>query len=156
MSSWLYQFWFYAFKTAKYWGRGPQNWTAEILRFDKYEGRGIAPSPNTPGHDVDTPGSAPTPGDLYMGDVDGFDMADTPSDLCRWSIHIRNKEFDGHDFSDDKEEHMDIDDDRSYRRWRVRGPGSDFTKKLRIALRSNDFSNISADVLPAAVPQVLR
>jgi hypothetical protein len=156
LSSWLYQFWLYAFKTAKYWGRGPQNWTAGILHFDKYEGRGVAPSPNTPGHDASTPGSALTPGDLYMGDVDGFEMADTPSDLCRWSIHIRNQDFDGRALPEDEEEYVDIDDDRSYRGWRTRGWRPDFIDKMRIALRSNDFSNISADKLPAAIPQVLR
>jgi hypothetical protein len=158
MSSWLYQFWFYAFKTAKYWGRGPQNWTADILRFDKYEGRGLAPSPNTPGHDVSTPASAPTPGDLYMGDVDGFEMADTPTDLCRWSIHIRNKDFDGRTLPEDEEEeeYEDVDDDKTYRRWHARSLRPDFIKKMRTALRSNDFSDISADKLPAAVPQVLR
>jgi hypothetical protein len=91
-----------------------------------------------------------------MGDVDGFEMADTPSDLCRWSIHIRNKDFDGHALPEDGREYVDIDDDRSYRTWRTRGWRPDFINKMRIALRSNDFSNISADKLPAAVPQVLQ
>jgi hypothetical protein len=91
-----------------------------------------------------------------MGDVDGFEMADTPSDLCRWSIHIRNKDFDGHALPEDGKEYVDIDDDRSYRTWRTRGWRPDFINKMRIALRSNDFSNISADKLPAAVPQVLQ
>lgn len=155
-SSWLYQFWLYAFKTAKYWGRGPQNWTADILRFDKYEGRGIVPSPNTPGHDVSTPGSAPTPGDLYMGDVDGFEMADTPTDLCRWSIHIRNRDFDGHTLPEVEEEYEDVDNEKTYKRWCARSLRPDFVEKMRTALRSNDFSNIGAEKLPAAIPQVLR
>lgn len=33
MFSWLYQFWFFSFITAKHWGRDPRDWTAETLNF---------------------------------------------------------------------------------------------------------------------------
>lgn len=33
MTTWLYQFQFFAFKTAKFWGRGPRDWDAENLGF---------------------------------------------------------------------------------------------------------------------------
>ena len=30
MSTWLYQFWFFPFKTVKHWGRGPRGWTESL------------------------------------------------------------------------------------------------------------------------------
>jgi hypothetical protein len=36
MSDWLYQYWFFCFKTAKHWGKGPTAWTVELLDFEGF------------------------------------------------------------------------------------------------------------------------
>src|SRR4030095_8281620 len=48
MSTWLYQFWFFSFKTAKYWNRGPRFWNADRLRFMDHQLINLPSLPATP------------------------------------------------------------------------------------------------------------
>ena len=61
MSTWMYQVWLFSFKTAKNWGRGPQNWTADILGLGVYQQRTTISNslPSTPSGSVATPASQP-------------------------------------------------------------------------------------------------
>jgi hypothetical protein len=67
MSIWLYQFWFFAFKTAKDWGYFPLDLSADDLGFQKNQelGYSVALSANS------------TP-----------DGIKSPSNICHWSEHI--------------------------------------------------------------------
>jgi hypothetical protein len=47
--TWLYQFWLFSFQTAKNWGYGPRNWTADLLRFEDYHELVSGVSPDTHG-----------------------------------------------------------------------------------------------------------
>src|SRR2546421_1759476 len=81
MSTWLYQFWLFSFRTAKYWGRGPRNWTANSLGFSTHHELASIPSPNTPSMIAHSPEDAMD----YQGTMKPIPK---PSSLCRWSIHM--------------------------------------------------------------------
>ena len=92
MSTWLYQFWLFSFKTAKYWGKGPRNWTADLLDQDKYLEKLSISSPNTPGTNVASPSYYAIP---RSHTSDGFMTADaeTPNPFCKWGIHLYDLEY---------------------------------------------------------------
>lgn len=76
LSTWFYQYWYFAFVTAQEWGRGPLHWTAELLDFANY---GTVRSPsltNTPHNN----GSSGTPGVRHA--------VPRPPSTCHWSIHV--------------------------------------------------------------------
>src|SRR6266498_829659 len=88
MSTWLYHFWLFSFKTAKHWGKGPQNWTADLLDLDKYLEKLSISSPNTPEANIASPGHYTTPRSDTSGGLMTVD-AETPTSLCKWGIHLR-------------------------------------------------------------------
>ncbi|KIW93792.1 uncharacterized protein Z519_05107 [Cladophialophora bantiana CBS 173.52] len=55
MSSWLYQFWLFAFATSKHWGQEPRTWARHNLDFDTYEGLCSSPSAASPTLFIDSP-----------------------------------------------------------------------------------------------------
>jgi hypothetical protein len=106
LTTYLYQFWLFAFKTAKYWGYGPPDWTAELLESDRFKDNELATrsSPNTPRSNFGTPASAATPrSEAIIGSFSSINSH--PSPLCKWSIHaaIRNP-FEGQDSQDHEPE----------------------------------------------------
>ncbi|KUJ16630.1 uncharacterized protein LY89DRAFT_88512 [Mollisia scopiformis] len=61
---WLRQYWTFAFRTAKHWGRGPREWTADTLGFH-----------------------AQPQLSLERSHVQA-DQQQQPSQCCRWSVHL--------------------------------------------------------------------
>ncbi|OQV06695.1 hypothetical protein CLAIMM_11235 [Cladophialophora immunda] len=138
MSTWLYQFWMFAFMTSKHWGKGPRDWTSYTLEFDVYKRLGQHPSPASPALIASSP--------VEVNAHEDNPEIRMPSQLCRWSIHIGEEQ--SYDW-------VDADD----------GPGNEhpqareqppLEERLQNALENNDFSNIGTERLPLAISQIVR
>jgi hypothetical protein len=150
MSTWLYQFWLFSFKTAKYWGKGPRNWTADLLDLDKHLERLSISSPNTPGPNIASPGQRTTPRSHASDGTSAHE--EMPTFLCQWGIHLRGFKYEAIP-SPPPEEDMLRD---KWADWLDSWKDRSFTEKLRDGLECNNFSNFDADGLPVALPKVLR
>ncbi len=155
----MYQYWFFAFKSAKHWGRGPQDWTADILGFDDYHQRTTISisSPNTPAADLGTPASQSTPQMDEMIDLTLLSVVKTPSSLCRWGIHysdIGYTIFPSPPHSSTW--NLSRNDEESRLRWPASHKSEEYTNKLCASLESNNFSNVKIDDLPIAVDHIAK
>lgn len=81
----------------------------------------------------------------------------TPSALCRWSIHFRDIPYEGIPSPPrSPTENFNLDDEENWPTW-PRSINSDgYTEKLCENLESNDFSCVKVGDLPIAVDQVAR
>ena len=153
----MYQFWLFSYKTAKHWGRGPRDWTADILGFDTYHQRTTisVSSPSTPGAGVGTPASRFTPGVEETANLNTGNATRGPSSLCRWSIHYKRIPYERLPSPPrSPPEAMNPLDEENWPKWSVSGGPIDFTEKLCDNLESNNFSNIEVDQMPVAVDQI--
>ena len=153
MSVWLYQFWFFSFRSAKNWGRGPRNWTADLLGFENFQETISSMSPNTHGL-IDTPDSTVhSPRNIALSDVTPAYLP--PSPLCRWAIHIRYPQYDPLP-EPLVEATYNPYDESTWRAWAGSYEGPSFDETLSNSLESNDFSSLRASDLPVAVPYIAR
>ena len=159
MSTWMYQYWLFAFKTAKHWGRGPQDWTAGLLGFDDYHQRTMISisSPNTPGAIAGTPASQQTPRNDEITDPALVSAVNMPSSLCRWSIHYAQPYYESVPSPPRSPSgNFNPNDEESWPLWPGSRDSKDFTEKLSDSLETNNFSNVRPDDLPIAVDHVAR
>jgi hypothetical protein len=145
MSDWLYQYWFFSFKTAKNWGRGPPAWTAELLDFARYHPHSHGSLPGTPQGLIPRSGDEPA----------HYPM---PTNLCRWFIHVPRTDYE--DIPEEEVSHDQIDqdpnDESTWLPWPKNWQETPLPTRLRDALEHNDFSSISTTTLPVAIPQIAR
>ncbi|MCJ1314234.1 hypothetical protein MMC25_007914 [Agyrium rufum] len=160
LSTWLYQFWLFAFKSAKHWGPKHQTWTAKDLGFDRQRSQSSVSHPGTPrgieqswvhaGNDRETHvnhiGNDHEAHTRYTGKRIEAHVDCKPSSLCNWSIHIELNDENIVPHSD-----LDIDEDQDEL---SRNPTIQET--LVQGLQSNSFSNINADHMPLAIQSVAR
>ncbi|CAN9243276.1 unnamed protein product [Alternaria sp. RS040] len=145
LSDWLYQYWFFCFKTAKHWGKGPRIWTAELLNFNQYLSTARPSLPGSP-QDMTHPSAQhnndePTP----------------PSDLCRWYIHVYDEDYveiPEESFEPAVFAQPDSSDERTWTPWSPNEQQVSLQAHLRDALEHNDFSPTPAANLPVAIPQI--
>ena len=139
---WMYQFWLFSFKTAKYWGRDPSDWTAEMLGFENYHQRTTISFslPSTPAMIGSTPPNHLSPGAYVLSESAEDSISQKPSPLCRWSIHYETPCYETIPSPPGSPQ-------RPY-------DSTAFTKKLSDNLQTNDFSNIATDDIPIAVDQI--
>ena len=159
LSTWMYQYWLFAFKTAKHWGRGPQNWTASILGFDDYCQRTtvLISLPHTPAASIGTPTSQPTPRRDEMIDLAPTGAEKMPPSLCRWSIHCQVINYERLPSPPHSPtEGLNPNDEESWPRWPSSATLREYPEKLNDSLESNDFSNVKLDDLPIAVDHIAR
>ncbi len=157
MSTWMYQFWYFSFKTAKHWGRGPQDWTAGMLGFDDYHQQKTisGSSPNTPGMSVGTPATHFSSSGREMSGFLSGNGTQTPSSLCRWSIHCKTPSYKRIPSPPSSPPpNLDLDNEQAWPQWSGPQDSDTFTKKLSDNLASNDFSNVKLDNLPVATNQI--
>ncbi len=88
LTTYLYQFWLFSFTTAKYWGYGPTDWTANRLEFDRYKDtdRGAHSSADKPMTNAETPLSSATPS-IEDNDLNREQLTESPPSACRWTIN---------------------------------------------------------------------
>ena len=156
MSNWLFQFWYFAFKSAKHWGRGPYTWSASELRFPAQQY--FSPSPTlAPSPSSDRSRSPPRDRHVRRHTRVPLPM---PPPLCRWSVHCHEDlvtyEQDSHHEGPDLEdrEGEDADDESTWRDWPAEKREQAYHERLFEGIVANDFSNIDGSDLPIALPQV--
>jgi hypothetical protein len=147
MSDWLYQYWFFSFKTAKHWGKGPTSWTAELLNFDRFSSHNQRSLPGTPRERV-------------RNDSENTEPPLTPTDLCRWFIHVRADwpyydEIPGEENVQHSRD-QNPDDEATWRPWLEDQQLPQLATRLRNALEHNDFSPTPTSSLPVAIPVIAR
>ena len=155
----MYQYWLFAFKTAKHWGRGPQDWTASILGFDDDSRRAtvLISSPKTPAANTITPAFQPTPRNAGFFDPTFINAENVPSALCRWSIHYLDMDYERIPSPPRSlTENFNLDDEENWPRWPSSTDSEGYTEKLSENLESNDFSSVKVGDLPIAVDHIAR
>lgn len=150
MATWLYQFWLFAYKTARHWGKGPRNWTKGLLELDRFLEHLSISAPGTPSSTGASPPAMRTGAAASSWLMDGR----TPSILCNWSVHVPSLHYE----RTETPELDDSDDDDSgqWKDWPKSHLRESFVEKLRNALRNNQFSNIDENNLPVALPRLLQ
>ena len=145
--TWLNQFWLFGFQTAKNWGRGPRDWTATELGFSQYQESASLSLPNTPRI------NAESPRELIHGEKYGK-LESQPSQLCRWSIHVEDEEYE--EVLSPQFEHGfgGVQDDNTWKEWPQSWLNQPFEEKIISALQSNTFSSLTVDELPFSAAQV--
>ncbi|KAL6712976.1 hypothetical protein ACLMJK_009531 [Lecanora helva] len=158
LSTWMYQFWFFCFKTAKHWGRGPHDWTADLLNFNKFIQQNLISysSPAAPGQDANIPTSGSSPIGFYMPDSMNRTAIQEPSQLCRWSIHYKPPKYESIPSPPLQSETFDLDDETNWPAWSDSQDSDEYVGKLSKNLETNDFSTIGAKDLPIATNQVVK
>ena len=155
----MYQFWLFSFKTAKHWGRGPQDWTATMLGFDSHPQRDMIPvsSPKTPVSNLGTPAAALSPMEDLIGHVQDSSAKKSPSNLCKWSIHAKEVSYE-HISSPPPAttDHIDLEDEQAWPRWPPSEISRTITERLRDGLENNSFSDVRQADLPIAVDQITK
>jgi hypothetical protein len=147
-STWLYQYWQFAFHTAKYWGKGPKNWTKELLGLDRHmEKLSISAAP-TPGMLDPSPGRVSTPASTWL--MDGL----TPSILCHWGVHVPYLYYEPIITRDSDE--LDDDPCLNMKAWPRSWMKASFTERLFGGLRSNRFTDMDEDTLAIAIPRLIQ
>ena len=155
----MYQYWFFAFKTAKHWGRGPRDWHADILGFHNQVTQpafSMSPPDYSSTH-VTSPISHSSSGNHELTKL-GPDLTVTrPSDLCRWSIHYRTPAYQELPSPPIFEpENIDMDDESRWPIWSDSHSAEQYVEKLSDNIEHNSFSNIHRDDLPLAMNQIVK
>jgi hypothetical protein len=150
-STWLYQFWYYSFKTAKHWGRGPATWTSsnlwpeDLSRFSpSYPSRSPTPSQvyNTPS----TAAQAPNANKRLAVPIP------EPTALCQWSIYIYQTV--GVD-SPEEDNHFQVPNETGGE-WHPVMFNTPFEQKLQQSLETNSFSAVDRAILPVSAMDIAK
>ena len=147
MSTWLYHFWFFAFKTAKHWGHGPLKWDAELLAFDRYQAR--------------IPlliSSSPLTGTRFARRK--VNLPSLRHSLCHYTIHC---DLDAVFRVDEDDILIPLAfetpvtvDEQSWRAWSDACAEAPLQERLLEGLKQNEFSTTTAEMLPIDVPEMIR
>ncbi|OHE95975.1 hypothetical protein CORC01_08668 [Colletotrichum orchidophilum] len=144
ISDWLHDYWMHSFVTAKFWGVGPQEWTARLIS-EVTLGSAATGTPQT----LQSPlawASAPSPRELLLTE------APQPTNLCHWVIHS----VDGVVYEDaespprEEQARFDLDDQSSWTEWPVSAGDRSYQSSMQEAFTHNRFSTIAPDDVPIA------
>ncbi|KAE9370227.1 hypothetical protein N431DRAFT_468295 [Stipitochalara longipes BDJ] len=144
---WLNQFWLFGFQTARNWGRGPRDWTAANLRFSQDRGSAALSLPSTP----EMIAQSPRVLNLNDGRVN---LVKRPTQLCRWSIHVRHEPYEDIPSPQAEYEHGDPENEDSWKEWPQSWIDHPFEEKIVSALQNNNFSSLPVGELPFSAAQV--
>jgi len=79
-----------------------------------------------------------------------------PSNLCRWSIHVREIDYDRVDSPRPAEDPVDPEDESSWKPWARGQTILEFAERLQENLESNEFSTVEARELPVSSGHIAR
>ncbi|KAH8786356.1 hypothetical protein F5882DRAFT_497061 [Hyaloscypha sp. PMI_1271] len=145
--TWLNQFWLFGFQTAKNWGRGPRDWTADTLGFNNHRGSGTLSLPSTPGLNAESPRASD------RGEK-GAKVGIKPSQLCRWSIHVPEEVYEEVPSPPGDDEYDDGQNENSWKEWPQSWVNHPIEEKIVDALQTNSFSSLSVGELPFSAAKV--
>ncbi|KAG8156959.1 hypothetical protein KVR01_013181 [Diaporthe batatas] len=137
-ANWLHDFRMFSFVTAKYWGKGPKDWTSSLINAKT---RALPPRYASQSRLLDAVQSPSVAGDVF----------DPPTQLCNWSIHYVERmdyeEIPSQSVSGDDDSVQDIEDESTWKDWD--SPDErDLTATMTAGLRSNTFTKYQIDQLP--------
>ncbi|KAK6080899.1 hypothetical protein SCUP234_04997 [Seiridium cupressi] len=152
-TTWLHQFWLFAFSTAKYWGRGPTHWNADLLAFMEFPDTVTLPhTPSAESGISPQPWVSSSPGSRQLS---GDRLEYAPSQLCRWAIHCRQPDYDAIASPPvELETEFDINDSDRWPQWNEHALQANLVDRLQHGLESNSFSDIHVEDLPLSATQV--
>lgn len=157
----MYQFWVYAYKTAKHWGRGPRNWTADLLGFESYSAARMMQNPRSPVTDFETMVYQPSHSGMPRSPIQNLNktrLTAKPSPLCHWSIHY-SADVDHEDWKSrtpSPEPDCNSLNEATWKPWPSSDNGPSFHQTLTQGLGSNHFSDVEAENLPIALNEVVQ
>jgi hypothetical protein len=147
LTTWLYQFWLFSYKTVKQWGSDPTEWTRETLEFHKYGDKRSAHSPSASaiGFDAHSPDKPMTTG----GNDGDQHLIEKPCSLCRWTIHVATSNTPSYsiDYSDQAERGTVYSSNLQ---------PLNVEQKLYEGLSSNQFSTVDISSLPITATQIVK
>ncbi|KAI0490939.1 hypothetical protein F4859DRAFT_501062 [Xylaria cf. heliscus] len=148
VTTWLHQFWMFAFTTLKYWGKGPQKWTADMLRMTEFPGLGSLPGSPAVWRESQVLGPSDTSQTQSGTHITGHQYEHPqPSPLCRWCIHVREVQYESIPSPLPEEEvNYDGQDVDNWPRW-GKEPCT-VMERLNDALEDNSFSSMNTQDLP--------
>ena len=129
-------------------GKGPREWTADLLAVDKYMEKLSISAAGTPGDAWASPDAERHHDPVSQWLSDGI----TPSILCNWGVHNPGMRYQRAPDDDDDD---DDDDSAEWKEWPRSWKRDSFIGKLRNGLSRNLFSDIDANDLPIALPRLL-
>lgn len=154
-ATWLHDFWIHTFVTAKYWGKGPKEWTPSLIKFKTLPPEVDFMLDGNQRHEFQIGGSStsyvwPTPTSI-----------EPPSQLCNWSIHYQDPEYEsvsspatGEDM--EMEDAFDIEDESSWPPWSEIEPDHNLTTSIVNSLQNRDFTTIQDQDLPLASDAIIN
>jgi hypothetical protein len=147
LTTWLYQFWLFSYKTVKHWGSGPTEWTRETLEFHKYGDKRSAHSPSTSAIGFDTH-SPNTPMTTAWNDEDHYIIGKS-GNPCRLNPHPETYVR--------LDSRLDNSDEKAGgTAWSSYLPALKVEQKLYDGLDSNHFSTVDIDSLPVSATQIVK
>ncbi|KAJ4420993.1 hypothetical protein N0V82_004035 [Gnomoniopsis sp. IMI 355080] len=151
-ATWLHDFWMFSFVTAKYWGKGPKDWTPALIAFKTFAG--VANF--SPGHSGERR-------ELTMGQSPSIvpSVIDPPTQLCNWSIHLpsfpRYEAINSPPRSptDEDGDLFDVEDEATWRGWDGLEEDRDLPSTITKSLQDNSFSRVQPEDLPFEANRVV-
>lgn len=144
----------FSFITAKYWGKGPKNWTLPLINFKTLAGV----IDDSTGHQP----SGSQELDFTQPSLVATGVNDPPTQLCNWSIHIDYnsvfyERFDSRPSSPESSngDQFDVEDESTWREWNDQH-GRDLTSTITQGLQANAFTTHQVEDLPIALDQIVN
>ncbi|KAK1547632.1 hypothetical protein CPAR01_01599 [Colletotrichum paranaense] len=144
LADWLHDYWMYCFVRAKFWGTGPQEWTAGMV------------SQFTLGSVTnETPLNSRSPSAMISGQSSSGSRrveAPRPTQLCHWAIHHRNTVH--YEFLPSsprvEQESFDLGDQSSWTAWTDSQRSQSYQNSIHEAFIHNRFSTTAPEEVPIA------
>ncbi|KXH29533.1 hypothetical protein CSIM01_06266 [Colletotrichum simmondsii] len=144
ISDWLHDYWMYCFVTAKFWGIGPQEWTARMISEST-----LGSATNGTPHNSHSPlawNSGQSPSGSRLAE------APRPTQLCRWAIHHSDTlDYESLPSSPRAEQaSFDPSDQSSWTEWPDSQRSQSYRSSIHQAFIHNRFSTSAPDEVPIA------
>ncbi|EAQ86815.1 hypothetical protein CHGG_08068 [Chaetomium globosum CBS 148.51] len=141
LANYLHDFYIHSFVVAKYWGRGPRmgDWTAGLVSVFTLGSVDISSSASFAS--AISPAAAP----------DKLDRLDDPTQLCRWSIHVRSMRYNAiPEEPVSAQDGFDIQDPRSWVEWPLdeEARSVSFVESMGQSITNSTFSLMAPNNLP--------
>ncbi|KAL0765279.1 hypothetical protein CaCOL14_012028 [Colletotrichum acutatum] len=144
LSDWLHDYWMYCFVTAKFWGTGPQEWTAGVVSEFTFG----AATNGTPQN------SRSPPARISGQSSSGSRLAEAPrpTQLCHWAIHHRDTVHYESLPSSPRVEQASFDpgDQSSWTAWTDSQRSQSYQNSIHEAFIHNRFSTTAPEEVPIA------
>jgi len=142
LTNYFHEFYIHSFVTAKYWGRGPKQWTPELVSALTLGEFSVAPSPTI------THRSSPS-----ISAPQGVDHErDSPTQLCKWVIHVLKVEYSPIP-EPESEPMFDIQNPNSWTPWQQPMAPS-LAESMKESMLENTFSATPKSSLPISAESI--